>query len=117
MLGRELVAMEGSLIVPASRSEKVGQVEANLGRKRVGPLRNAQLRDRIQSPAERKKEVQCIVNPWHRTAGIKLDRATESRFRLLPFRALSVRHSHCLVRFGKQRVQLDRLLRRSAHSR
>src|SRR5713101_5732862 len=52
-----------------------------------------------------------------RTAWAELDRAAEAFFRLLPFRVACVDQAKRVMRFSRQRVQLDRLLRRGSHFR
>src|SRR6266851_1592928 len=104
-------------MVSARWDEHVAEIVLNPRRKGVGFLRNAQLLERLVDPAERpeKKKGEMIVR--HRAARVELDCSAEASFRLVPLRVACVNHSQRVVRFGKQRVQLDRLFRRGSHFR
>src|SRR3989442_13574970 len=112
---RQLLAQFGRLIEPARWDEHVAEVHLNLGRKRVGSLRNAQLLERLLDSAERPEKEKGEVIVRHRAARVELDRSAEAPFRLIPLRVTRVGHPQRLVRFSQQRVQLDALLRGGSH--
>src|SRR5215470_8744038 len=101
--------MAGSLIVAAGGHEHVSQDVLNRWSERVSFFGKAQLLECLVDSTERPKKIVSEMKVRLRVARVELDRAPEALFGRLPFRVACVSHPQCVVRFGQERVQPDRL--------
>src|SRR5262249_12167334 len=80
---------------------------------RIEFLGSAQLTGRFFHPAKRQKKKHHKVLAPENLARIKLDRAPKAPFREVPLSLAGLHHCQSLLRIGRPRIQLDRLLRGS----